>query len=69
MHTSNTYEGINGGGRPPPGLPGGGGAEPPGLPGTEGAGRADGAGGGGLAVLYVLDGAGAFLGLAGDVCG
>ena len=50
----NTYEGMSGGGSPPPGLPGGGGALPaPGLPGTDGA--ALGAAGG---ILAGFEGAG-----------
>ena len=61
-----TYEGMRGGGKPPPDLPGGGGALPPGRPGTVGAGREVGAGGGpretgGGAVVFRM--------LAGEVCG
>ena len=59
-----TYEGIRGGGRPPPpALPGGGGALPPGRPGTVGAGLPVGAGGG----PRETGGGAVFLGLAGEV--
>ena len=60
-----TYEGMSGGGRAPPGLPGGGGALPPGRPGTEGAGLAVGAGGG----PRDTGGGTALRRLPGEVCG